>query len=243
MDLPFAGGSGGLGIGYPSAMMQNQGWAVEALRARGYAVVAAEARMEHEDAYRTGVPFALDHRGVIEVPGLVARQRWCDAGRIGFLGGSHGGEVQMKIVQEIASRGEGPVPAAPAMCEPAVIELPGLKFEGVRKEANLQFQAPVANAPIDIDVARARIAVLPGDLPKLVVGRNEDHLQGLFLKLHELLSAAGKRVEWASFSHPEHAYQFGLLRLGDVGYRPDAVQVATLERVLAFLACRLRGRP
>ncbi len=237
------GGSGGLGIGYLSDMVQNQGWALEALLARGYAVVAAEGRMEHEDAYGSGVPFGLDHSDVIEVLGFIARQRWCDAERIGFLGVSHGGELQMKIVHEIASRGGGPVPAALAMCEPAVIEFLGLKFEGVRKEANLQFHARIADAQINIDVARARIAALPGDLPMLVVGRDEDHLQGLFKKLHELLSDAGKRVEWASFSHPEHAYQLGPRRLGDVGYRPDAAQVATLERVLAFLDRHVRDQP
>ncbi len=236
------GGSGGLGVPYLVDQAINQGWALEAMLARGYAVVVAEGRMEHEDAYGTDIPFELDHKDVISVLRFVAQQPWADARRIGFFGVSHGGELQMKIVHEIAGRSDLPKPAALTMCEPAIIEFLGLKYEGVRKEANLQFHAPIPDSRIDIDRARERIARLPADLPMLVVGRDEDHLQGPFMKLHELLVAAGKRAEWASFSHPEHAYQLGPRRSGDEGYRPDPVQRATLEHVLAFLDQHVRDR-
>ncbi len=236
------GGSGGLGVPYLVDQVLNQGWALEALLARGFAVVFAEGRMEHEDAYGTGIPFELDHLDVIQVLRYVGRQPWADPRRIGFFGVSHGGELQMKIVHEIAGRSDIPMPAALAMCEPAVIEFLGLKYDGVRKEANLQFRAPIPDGRIDVDRARQRIADVPSDLPMLVVGRDEDHLQGPFLKLHELLVAAGKRAEWASFSHPEHAYQFGPRRAGDEGYAPDAAQRATLAHVLSFLDRHVRDR-
>jgi hypothetical protein len=73
----------------------------------------------------------------------------------------------------------------------------------------------------------------------LVVGRDDDHLQGLFKKLHELLTRAGKQAEWATFDHPEHAYQWGPPR-GEGGYEPDALQSATLERVVEFLNVNVR---
>lgn len=240
--IALHGGSGGLGVGYLADMIANQGWAIEAMVARGYAVVVAEGRMEHEDAYGTDIPFELDHKDVIQVLGFVGRQSWADPRRIGFFGVSHGGELQMKITHEIASRDDLPKPAALTMCEPAVIEFLGLRYEGVRKEANLQFHEPIADSKIDIVRARERISRLPADVPMLVVGRDEDHLQGPFKKLHELLVAGGKRAEWASFSHPEHAYQFGPRRMGDGGYKPDATQQATLDLVLAFLDRHVRDR-
>ena len=241
--IAMHGGSGGLGIPYLVDHMHSQGWALEAMLARGFAVVLTEGRMEHEDAYGTDNPFELDHKDILSVLAWTGRQPWADPRRIGCFGVSHGGELQMKLVQAMAARSDVPRPAALAMCEPAVIEVLGLRYEGVRKEANLQFQALVGDGQIDLTRARALTAAVPDDLAMLVVGRNEDHLQGLFLRLHALLADAGKRCQWASFSHPEHAYQFGPRRDGDGGYRPDAVQVATIEHVLAFLDTHVRDRP
>jgi acetyl esterase/lipase len=239
--IAIHGSSGGLGVPYLVDEVTNRGWALEVMLAHGYAVVFAEGRMEHEDAYGTGIPFPLDHNDMVAMLSYVARQPWADVGRIGFFGVSHGGEMQMKLAAEIAANGGAPMPAALAMCEPAVIEFLGLKYQGVRKEANLQFQAPIADSTIDIAPASARIACIPDTLPMLVVGREEDHLQGLFMKLHELLKRAGKQAEWASFSHPDHAYQFGPRRTAE-GYRPDSVQISTLERVMAFLDQNVRDK-
>ena len=236
------GGSGGLGAPYLVDHALNRGWALEAMLAHGYAVVLAEGRMEHEDAYGGGQPFALDHEDMIAVLRWAGRQPWADPARIGFFGVSHGGEMQMKLAAALRGRADVPVPAALVMCEPAVIEFLGLKYEGVRKEANLQFQHSLSDSQIDLARATERIGRLPGTLPMLVVGRDEDHLQGLFLKLHELLVCAGKRAEWTTYSHPEHAYQLGPRRSGD-GYRPDVVQEATLASALRFLDAHVRDRP
>jgi dienelactone hydrolase len=239
--IAIHGSSGGLGVPYLVDELQNRGWALEVMLAHGYAVVFAEGRMEHEDAYGTGIPFLLDHNDMVTMLRYVARQPWADPERIGFFGVSHGGEMQMKLAAEVAAHGGAPMPAALAMCEPAAIEFLGLRYEGARKESNLQFQLPLADARIDTGRAIARIDSIPATLPMLVVGREEDHLQGLFMKLHELLGRAGKTVEWASFSHPEHAYQFGPRR-GAEGYRPDSVQQSTMERVMAFLNANVRDR-
>lgn len=239
--IAIHGSSGGLGAPYLVDQVTNHGWVLDAMLARGYAVVFAEGRMEHEDAYGSDIPFLLDHLDMITMLRFVARQPWADAARIGFFGVSHGGEMQLKLISEIAGRRDMPMPAALAMCEPAAIEFLGLKYDGIRKEANLQFQAPLADDAIALDRAMARIAPIPEALPMLVVGRQEDHLQGLFSKLHELLLRAGKQASWAAFSHPEHAYQFGPRRSTE-GYCPDAVQQATLEHVLAFLDANVRDK-
>lgn len=235
------GGSGGMGVPYLVDEVQNHGWALEVMLAHGYAVVFAEGRMEHEDAYGSEMPFLLDHNDMVGMLRYVARQPWADAGRIGFFGVSHGAEMQMKLAAEIGARGGAPMPAALAMCEPAAIEFLGLRYEGARTESNLQFRTPLEDATIDIERASARIASIPVSAPMLVVGREEDHLQGLFMKLYGLLERAGRTVEWASFSHHDHAYQFGPRR-GAEGYRPDGVQQSTMEHVMAFLDANVRDR-
>ena len=235
------GGSGGLGIPYLVDHVLNQGWALDELLACGYAVVLAEGRCEIEDAYDAGAAGVLDHDDIITVFRTVCRQPWADATRVGFFGVSHGGEMQMKLAAELGKLPDERMPAALAMCEPAIIEFLGLRYQGVRREANLQFHAPIADSQIDIERAMARIARIPAGVPMLVAGRDEDHLQGPFLKLFELLQRAGKRAEWVSFSHPDHAYQLGPRR-GVDGYRPDLAQRATLAHVLGFLERHLGRR-
>ena len=239
--IALHGGSGGLGIPFLVDQVSQQAWAIEAMLARGYAVIFAEGRMEHEDAYGSDIPFELDHKDIITVYRYIQRQPWADPRRIGFFGVSHGGELQMKLAAELGAMKSEQMPAALSLCEPAVIEFLGLKHEDERKEANLQFNAPISDDAIDLERALARIDAIPAELPILIVGRDEDHLQGPFQKLHELLARQGRNVSWASFSHPEHAYQFGPRRSAD-GYLPDPVQQATLEHVLMFLDHHVRDR-
>ena len=260
--IAIHGGSGGLGIPYLVDHVANQGWLLDALLARGFAVVFAEGRCEIEDAYDSpargpSAAAVLDHNDMVTLFRFVCRQTWVDATRVGCFGVSHGGEMQMKLVSELGKGPASVMPAALAMCEPAIIEFLGLKYQGVRKEANLQFHGPISDSQIDLDRAMERIARIPANLPMLVVGRDEDHLQGPFMKLHELLVRAGKRAEWKSFSHPEHAYQFGPRRVvsktrnsevsktrnsGVDGYQPDTATAATFAHVLGFLERQL-ARP
>ena len=234
--IALHGGSGGLGMAYLVDLAMNRGFVVDRLLAEGYAVCVTEGRMEHEDAYGADFPGVLDHNDVITVFRYMQRQTFVDPRRVGFFGVSHGGELQMKLIAEI---GEGPAALVPT--EPAIIEFLGLRYQGVRKESNLQFHAPIADGQIDLARAMVRIEKISPTLPILVIGRDEDHLQGPFVKLHELLRRAGKNAQWASFSHPDHAYQFGPRR-GVDGYRPDAVQQATLDTVVGFLNANVRDR-
>lgn len=230
------GGSGGLGISYLVDQVVNAGSVYDRLLVEGFAVCVTEGRMELEDAYGSDYPGVLDHHDIITVFRYMRRQPYIDPDRIGFFGVSHGGELQMKLIAEL---GDGPAALVPT--EPAVIEFLGLRYEGVRKESNLQFHEPIADDRIDLPRAMARIEKISPTLPILVIGRDEDHLQGPFKKLHELLLRAGKNAQWASFSYPDHAYQFGPRR-GIEGYAPDATQKATLETVVAFLKQHVRDK-
>jgi predicted acyl esterase len=243
------GGSGGLGFSFLADQMRNRGWLYERLLNEGYLVCHAEGRMEREEAYGTEFPGVLDHQDVIEVFRYLQRLPDVDADRIGTFGVSHGGELQMKLIAEIGSG-----PAAMVPTEPAVIEFLGLKHEasseegwavedssGPRVEEKLQFRGPVSDDQIDFSRAMERIQPISPSVPIMVLGRDDDHLQGLFNKVYELLTRAGKTAEWATFDHPEHAYQWGPSRTAH-GYEPDEIQAATLDRVVSFLNRNVRDR-
>jgi hypothetical protein len=78
-------------------------------------------------------------------------------------------------------------------------------------------------------VARARIA--PIDVPILVMGRDGDHLQGIFRLSYELLDEGGKDAGWVSWDHPLHGYLFPLAGDG----APDQVQERAIDGVITFL--------
>jgi dienelactone hydrolase len=235
------GGSGGLGIPWLVDHVRNRGALLDRLLEADYAVCVTEGRREREDAYGADAGGVLDHEDVRSVLEYLRDRPFVDADRVGFVGTSHGGELQLKVA---AGGGD---PAALVALEPAVIEFLGLRYEGPRREETLQFHDRVTDEDIDLERARERIARIDDDVPVLVGGRDADHLQGLFRKLYELLDEAGTAVEWASWDHPEHAYQWGPRRTGDAagadggsaGYDLDETQRATVETVVSFLAANL----
>jgi hypothetical protein len=226
-------GSGGLGLPYLADEVRERAALLDRLVVAGLAVVVTEGRCEQEGAYGTEDAGVLDHHDVVAVFRHVRDLPRVDPERVGFFGVSHGGELQLKAAVEM---GGGPALLVPA--EPAVIELLGLRYPGERTEAALQYRRPVTDDEVDLERACERLSRLPDDLPIVVIGRDEDHLQGLFRKLVELLERLGKRVEWRSFSHPEHAYQFGPRR-ADGGYDLDDVTAATQEAIVTALVQHL----
>ena len=243
------GGSGGLGASWLIDFAVNRGHVFERLCAEGYVVVWTEGRREIEYAYGTDIPAVLDHDDVINTFRYVQNLSFVDADRVGFFGVSHGGELQMKVISEL---GRGPAALVPA--EPAVIEFLELQFQGPRKESNLRFNDDLTDEQVDLALATKRIEPISPELPILVLGRDDDHLQGLFRKLYELLERAGKNVEWDSFDHAEHAYHWGPVRsqkvvgyegsVADVEatYDIDPVMETTLNRVVTFLNEHVRDR-
>ena len=245
--LVMHGGSGGLGWKFLAEDMRRKAFLFGRLVGEGYLVCYTEGRAEIEDAYGNGHAGALDHEDVAEVFGYLSRLPEVDPSRIGTFGVSHGGELQMKLLTEL-----GGGPAASVPCEPAVIEYLSLRHHGgsqdvgedwtpedssgARSEEALQYRHEVQDGELDFERAWERVRRVPDGVPILVVGRDDDHLQGLFRKLYELLERAGKSAEWATFDHPEHYYQWG----NDDGSPPDELQRATLERVVGFLNANVR---
>ena len=230
------GGSGGLGVSFLVEQVLNRGYIFDRLLAEGYVVCYTEGRMEIEEAYGTDLPAPLDHNDLIATYRYVQGQSYVDPERVAFFGVSHGGELQMKLISEIR---EGPAALVPG--EPAVIEYLGLRYDGPRTEQNLQFNTELSDSQIDFERAWARIQAISPSVPILVLGRDTDHLQGLFRKLYELLVRAGKRAEWATWDHPVHAYHWGPRRTAE-GYQPEPLQQETLDHVVTFLNQHVRDR-
>lgn len=243
------GGSGGLGISFLVDQVLNRGFVFDRFLAEGYVVVYTEGRMEIEWAYGTDIPAPLDHNDLIATFRYMQRQSYVDPRRVGFFGISHGGELQMKLISEIQ---EGPAALVPG--EPAVIEFLALQHDGPRTEKGLQYHDPVPDSKLDMEVAWARIQRVSPDVPILVLGRDTDHLQGLFYKLYELLDRAGKNAHWATWDHPVHAYQWGPRKTEKVKayhgaitdyageYEVEELQQETLDHVVTFLNKHVRDK-
>jgi hypothetical protein len=82
--------------------------------------------------------------------------------------------------------------------------------------------------------------IKPIDVPILVMGRDDDHLQGIFRLSYELLAESGKDVQWVSWDHPLHGYIFPITR-DDGTVEVDEVQERAIDGVIEFLDARLKN--
>jgi hypothetical protein len=85
-----------------------------------------------------------------------------------------------------------------------------------------------------IDLAKAKERIAGIDTPILVMGRESDHLQGIFRTSYELLAEEGKPVEWVSWDHDLHGYVFPL-RGPSGDYEVNDVAEAAIGGVLDYL--------
>jgi dienelactone hydrolase len=247
--ISMHGGSGGLGISFLVDQMLHRSYAFDRFLSEGYVVCYTEGRMEWEWFYGRDDVGILDHKDIISTFRYVQNLPFVDANRVAFFGVSHGGELQMKVISEIH---EGPAALVPS--EAAVIEFLDLQHDGPRTEKALQYNDPLPDEKVNVPLAMKRLEPISPDLPILVLGRDSDHMQGLFYKLYELLERAGKNVQWKSYDHPRHAYHWGprkqetikefhgtILTL-ESGYEVDDVTEQTLDDVLAFLNEHVRDK-
>ena len=251
--FPFvflAYGNGGGGIGWLREWVHTRPYITERLLAAGYACGWGRYRTEVDLGFNRGGPLMVEGRQGMEVMnrsplefedevailGHVARHPQVDAGCLGHVGVSHAGEMLFKL----ASRYPGMLRAGVAS-EPANHEFLDLRLgdvapvnpeTGLRDIEEMQLQDPAwVRARMNLPVARERIA--PIGMPILVMGRDGDHLQGIFRLSYELLDEAGKDTEWVSWDHPLHGYLFPVTDGGATS--PDPVQERAIDGVIAFL--------
>jgi hypothetical protein len=71
------------------------------------------------------------------------------------------------------------------------------------------------------------------------MGREEDHLQGIFRATYDLLIEEGKDAEWVSWDHPVHGYIYPE-RGPDGDYVVDDVQDAAITGIIEYLDRHLK---
>lgn len=243
-------GNGGGGIGWLRQWVHTRPYIMERLLAAGYACGWGRYRTEVDLGFNRGGPLLVEGRQGMEVMNRaplefedevailehVRRHPQVDGANLAHLGVSHAGEMLFKL----ASRYPGMLRAGVA-AEPANHEFLDLRLDdiapvnaetGLRDIEELQLQNPAwVRARINLPVARERIA--PIDVPILVMGRDGDHLQGIFRVSYELLEEASKDAEWVSFDHPLHGYVCPLA--ADGAAVPDQIQEHAIDEVIAFL--------
>ena len=246
----LASGNGGEGMRWIREAMRNQGYILDRLVAAGYACAWLRYRTEVELGYNNGGPLVRDKRqgremfnrapleyeDEIAIIEHVKTLPFVDPERIGLIGKSHGGEMVLKITSEYHGV------AAAVASEPAAHEFLALTPDDtafVNAETKLRniecmqmTETDKVRRRIDKALAAARIATI--DTPILVMGREDDHLQGIFRVTYELLRDAGKDVEWVSYDHDLHGYIYPL-RGADGAYEVDDVQVEAVAGVVSYL--------
>lgn len=246
----LASGNGGGGMAWIRDAVANRGYIMDRLLERGYACAWIRYRTEVELGYENGGRLVRDmrqgrdmfNRSPLEYEDEIAiveqlkEDPRFDADKIGLIGMSHGGEMVLKITSEYQG-----VKAAVAS-EPASHEFLALTPDetafvepdtGMRNIEEMQMvETEKVRSRIDMGKARERISTI--DTPILVMGRADDHLQGIFRVSYELLAEAGKVVEWVSWDHDLHGYIYP--RRGPGGeYEVNDVAEAAINGVLDYL--------
>ncbi|MDP9495542.1 MAG: prolyl oligopeptidase family serine peptidase [Actinomycetota bacterium] len=246
----LASGNGGGGMAWIRDAVADRGYIMDRLLERGYACAWIRYRTEVELGYENGGRLIRDtrqgrdmfNRSPLEyedeiaiVEQLKADPR-IDADRVGLIGMSHGGEMVLKITSEYQG-----IKAAVAS-EPAAHEFLALSPDetafvepetGMRNIEEMQMaETEKVRARIDMDKARERISTI--DTPMLVMGRDDDHLQGIFRVTYELLEEANKPVDWVSWDHDLHGYVYPV-RGPDGEYEVNDVAQSAITGVLDYL--------
>ena len=248
----IAYGNGGGGMEWLRDRVHRFRYVTDVLLDAGYACAWSRYRTEVELGYQTGGPLRTDVRqgmGLLnrapleyedEVAVLrhVAQHPAIDGGNLFHLGVSHAGEMLFKLLSYYPGLLRAGVAAEPANHELLTLGLddaPTVEItDGLRNIESLELRST--------DRARARISDpdevsrrLDGvDIPVLVLGREQDELQGIFRLTYELLAEKRPDAEWRSWSHDVHGF---IYPESDPDGEPqvDDVQREALEVIVDFL--------
>ncbi|HUW78599.1 MAG TPA: acyl-CoA thioester hydrolase/BAAT C-terminal domain-containing protein [Candidatus Nanopelagicaceae bacterium] len=252
--FPFiflAYGNGGGGIDWLRGRIQTHAYIMERLLTAGYACAWGRYRSEVELGFHHGGKLITDRRqgmdllnraplefeDEVSIIEHVRNHPNVDGKRIGHIGVSHAGEMLFKI----ASHYPGVIQAGVA-CEPANHEFLDLTPDNtafvnpethLRNIEEMQMRAvDSVRARVNESVALDRISGI--NIPILVMGRDDDHLQGIFRLSYDLLAESGKDAEWISWDHPLHGYIFPVTDEHGV-VLVDDVQESAIDGLIAYL--------
>lgn len=244
-------GNGAGGMPEVERQVQRLGPMMDRMVARGYAVAYAEYRNEIPYLYQRQSRAenlsdnisggqrtlkshpSLDSDDYIAIIEYLQSLPYVDKDAVGTFGVSHSGELMMKAAAEITF-------GAAVANEGAAHEFLEIDTgpKAPRKGTEIQFQdAEVVKRFANKPVAMERIRRIK--TPFLHVGRDDDHLQGIFKLAHEWMVEAGKDSTWVSFDHPVHGYAF-IYAAPDGSYRPDPIQQQAFDVVMRFFDAHLK---
>jgi dienelactone hydrolase len=160
---------------------------------------------------------SLDSDDMVSILDYLKTLPYVKTDRIGAIGVSHSGEMVLKAA------------AATRFACGVAIEGASHEFLCVdtgpaapRKDGIMQYQDKELVRK-NADKARAMERIRRIATPILHIGRDRDHLQGIFELAHEWMLEAGKDSTWVSMDHPDHGYPY-LYRGSDGSFEPDPVQ-------------------
>jgi esterase/lipase len=251
----LASGNGGGGMPWVRQAVAERGYIMDRLLEAGYACAWLRYRTEVELGYELGGPLIrggrqgrelfnrapLEYEDEIAVVEFLKTRPEIDADRVALIGMSHGGEMVLKLTSDYDGV------AVAVASEPASHEFLSLTPDntafvepetGMRNIEEMQMaETEKVRSRIDMATARERISSI--DTPILVMGREEDHLQGIFRTTYDLLAEEGKEVEWVSWDHPVHGYIYP--ERGPNGeYVVDEVQEAAIAGIIEYLDRHLK---
>jgi dienelactone hydrolase len=222
--------------------------------ARGYAVACVNYRNEVPRLYGRQGPAVnladdisggegltlksaatLDSDDLAAVWRYLAAQPWVRPEAIGAIGVSHGGEMILKALAA------GATIACGVIAEGASHEFLSVDTtaSAPRLDGELQYHdIEVVRRHASREQAMARLEHIR--TPLLHLGREGDHLQGIFQLVHEWMLDAGGPSRWACHAHPDHGYAF-LYPGADGRLHPDPVQQAAFDAWMGFFDEHLRA--
>jgi dienelactone hydrolase len=177
---------------------------------------------------------SLDSDDMISILGYLKTLPYVRKDALGCVGVSHSGEMILKVAAETSFT-----------CG-VVIEGASHEFLCVdtgprapRKDGVMQYQdKDLVRSNADKRRAMERIQRI--SMPILHIGRDPDHLQGIFELAHEWMVEAGKDSTWVSMDHPDHGYPY-LYRAADGSFNPDATQRKAFDTFMAYFDEQLRN--
>lgn len=255
----FASGNGGEGLGYVRDYSHNRSWTQEQFLDAGYAVAWLRYRSEVESPAYDGTllsdrPWsgrAVLNRPPFEYEDVIATIEYVkslpeiDAGRVGYMGMSHGGEMLMKMASVYGgiAAGIASEPASAAFLAVGAMD-PTAPADRDEPETAAEYDAEKLAADVeatrkrvDMEVAMARIGRI--DLPIFFQGRDRDHNQDVFRLNYDLLEEAGKEVGWKSYDHELHGFAY-VERNADGNYEPDPIQHEVVADSIEFFDRHLK---
>jgi dienelactone hydrolase len=176
---------------------------------------------------------SLDSDDLIAIIDYLKTLPYVNRDAVGAVGVSHSGEAILKAAAE-TDFGAG-VAIEGASHEFLNVDTgPGIP----RRNDEIQYQ-DIELARKNADKARAMERIRRINTPILHIGRDHDHLQGIFKLAHEWMREAGKDSTWVSFDHPDHGYPL-VYRRPDGSYAPDRVQQQAIDAFMEFFDRKLK---